>query len=239
MDAAGARSTRAAASGARRRTRSSAPASSRTRASSSARARTSAPASRTPRCTRSTKPASAARGATLYCTLEPCAHTGRTGPVHRAHHRRRHPPRRGGDGGSVSAGAAAAASRALRAHGIDVEVGVERDAAVAPESAVPHGRARRAAVRHPQGGASLDGRIAAAPGERTPLTSAAARRHAHYDRAQGRRDRRRLGDGAGRRSAADGARGVPRAAADARRLRSPAAHAARGARSSRRSRRDR
>ena len=36
---------------------------------------------------------------------------------------------------------------------------------------------------------SLDGRIAAAPGERTPLTSAAALRHAHYDARAGRRDR--------------------------------------------------
>ena len=68
-------STRGAASGARRRTRSSAPASSPTTASSSGRARTSAPASRTPRSTRSTRRATRARGATLYCTLEPCAHT--------------------------------------------------------------------------------------------------------------------------------------------------------------------
>ena len=40
---------------------------------------TRGPAGRTPRCTRSTMAGARARGATLYCTLEPCCHTGRTG----------------------------------------------------------------------------------------------------------------------------------------------------------------
>ena len=97
---------------------------------SSATERTSAPASRTPRCTRSRKPGTRARGATLYCTLEPCVHTGRTGPCTER---------------IIAAGitrvvaamedpyplrAAAAASPILREHGIAVEAGVERDAAV-------------------------------------------------------------------------------------------------------------
>ena len=44
-----------------------------------------------------------ARGATLYCTLEPCCHHGPDGTVRAAHRRRRHPPRRRGDRGSESA----------------------------------------------------------------------------------------------------------------------------------------
>jgi diaminohydroxyphosphoribosylaminopyrimidine deaminase/5-amino-6-(5-phosphoribosylamino)uracil reductase len=73
---------------------------------------------------------------------------------------------------------------ALRAHGIAVEVGVEHEAALRLNqpylSAVRTGRpfvTLKAAT-------SLDGRIAAAPGRRTQLTSLPALRHAHGVRAQ-------------------------------------------------------
>jgi diaminohydroxyphosphoribosylaminopyrimidine deaminase/5-amino-6-(5-phosphoribosylamino)uracil reductase len=125
----------------------------------------------------------AARGATLYCTLEPCAHTGRTGPcterviaagIRRVVAAMEDPfPLVQGRGFA-----------ALRAHGIDVDVGVEHEAALRLNqpylSAVRTGRpfvTLKAAT-------SLDGRIAAAPGRRTQLTSLAAIRHAHGVRAQ-------------------------------------------------------
>ncbi len=124
-----------------------------------------------------------ARGATLYCTLEPCAHTGRTGPcterivsagIRRVVAAMEDPfPRVSGRGFAT-----------LRASGIQVDVGVEREAALRLNqpflTAVREGRpfvTMKAAT-------SLDGRIAAAPGVRTPLTSAAALRHAHCVRAQ-------------------------------------------------------
>jgi diaminohydroxyphosphoribosylaminopyrimidine deaminase/5-amino-6-(5-phosphoribosylamino)uracil reductase len=125
----------------------------------------------------------AAHGATLYCTLEPCCFAGRTGActdrVIAAGIRRvvvavEDPfPKVSGQG-----------IAALRAHGIDVEVGVERDAATRLNqpffTAVRAGRPfviLKAAV-------SLDRRIAARAGERTPLTSAAALRHSQYVRAE-------------------------------------------------------
>jgi diaminohydroxyphosphoribosylaminopyrimidine deaminase/5-amino-6-(5-phosphoribosylamino)uracil reductase len=124
-----------------------------------------------------------ARGATLYCTLEPCSHTGKTGPcteriitagIRRVVAAMGDPfPQVNGRGFA-----------ALRAHGVEVDVGVEHDAAVRLNqpflTTVRQGRPfviLKAAT-------SLDGRIAAAPGERTPLTSAPARRHAQYMRAQ-------------------------------------------------------
>jgi diaminohydroxyphosphoribosylaminopyrimidine deaminase/5-amino-6-(5-phosphoribosylamino)uracil reductase len=71
----------------------------------------------------------------------------------------------------------------LRAHGITVDVGIGRGAAVRLNqpfiTALRTGRPfviLKAAT-------SLDHRIAAAPGHRTPITSAAARRHAQYVRA--------------------------------------------------------
>ena len=123
-----------------------------------------------------------ARGATLYCTLEPCSHTGKTGPcteriiaagIRRVVAAMGDPfPRVNGRG-----------FEALRAHGIEVDVGVEHDAAVRLNqpflTAVRRGRPfviLKAAT-------SLDGRIAIM-GERTPLTSAPALRHAQNMRAQ-------------------------------------------------------
>ena len=122
-----------------------------------------------------------ARGATLYCTLEPCSHTGRTGPcseriiaagIRRVVAAMEDPfPLVSGRGFA-----------ALRAHGIEVEIGVEQDAAIRLNqpflTAVRTGRPfviLKAAT-------SLDGRIAV-EGERTWLSSLGALRHAQYVRA--------------------------------------------------------
>jgi diaminohydroxyphosphoribosylaminopyrimidine deaminase/5-amino-6-(5-phosphoribosylamino)uracil reductase len=124
-----------------------------------------------------------ARGATLYCTLEPCSHTGRTGPCTER---------------IIAAGISRVVAAmedpfplvsgrgiaALRAHGIDVAVGVERDAAVRLNqpflTSVREGRPfviLKAA-------ASIDCHIAERVGTRTQITSAAANRRVQYMRAQ-------------------------------------------------------
>jgi diaminohydroxyphosphoribosylaminopyrimidine deaminase/5-amino-6-(5-phosphoribosylamino)uracil reductase len=124
-----------------------------------------------------------ARGATLYCTLEPCSHTGKTGPcteriiaagITRVVAAMGDPfPQVNGRGFA-----------ALRAHGIDVDVGVEQEAAVRlNQPFLTTLRCGRPFVIL-KAATSLDGRIAAAPGERTQLTSAPALRHAQYMRAQ-------------------------------------------------------
>jgi diaminohydroxyphosphoribosylaminopyrimidine deaminase / 5-amino-6-(5-phosphoribosylamino)uracil reductase len=123
-----------------------------------------------------------ARGATLYCTLEPCSHTGRTGPCTEriiAAGIRRVVAAMGDPFPQVNGRGFAA----LRAHGIEVDVGIEHDAAIRLNqpflTAVRQGRPfviLKAAT-------SLDGRIAT-KGKRTPLTSAPALRHAQYMRAQ-------------------------------------------------------
>jgi diaminohydroxyphosphoribosylaminopyrimidine deaminase/5-amino-6-(5-phosphoribosylamino)uracil reductase len=124
-----------------------------------------------------------ARGATLYCTLEPCSHTGRTGPctdriiaagIRRVVAAMEDPfPLVRGRGFA-----------ALRAHGIEVEEGLGREAALRLNqpflTTVRDGRPFVIV----KAAASLDGRIARAPGERTPLTSAAANRRVQYLRAQ-------------------------------------------------------
>ena len=123
-----------------------------------------------------------ARGATLYCTLEPCSHTGKTGPCTEriiAAGIRRVVAAMGDPFPQVNGRGFAT----LRAQGIEVDVGVEHDAAVRLNqpflTTVRKGRPfviLKAAT-------SLDGRIAV-KGQRTPLTSAAALRHAQYMRAQ-------------------------------------------------------
>lgn len=124
-----------------------------------------------------------ARGATLYCTLEPCCHLGRTGPcVNRI----------------VDAGVSRVVAAVedpnpvvrgrgfafLREAGVTVDVGLQAARAVALNqpffTLMLEGRpfvVLKAAT-------SLDGRIAKAPGRRTPLTSAEANRHAHRVRAE-------------------------------------------------------
>lgn len=124
----------------------------------------------------------AARGATLYCTLEPCAHAGRTGPcteriiaagIRRVVAAMEDPfPLVSGRGFA-----------ALRAAGIDVAVGPGRDAAVRlNQPFLTAVRCRRPFVII-KAAVSMDGRIAAAPGVRTRLTSTAASRRVQHDRA--------------------------------------------------------
>jgi diaminohydroxyphosphoribosylaminopyrimidine deaminase/5-amino-6-(5-phosphoribosylamino)uracil reductase len=124
-----------------------------------------------------------ARGATLYCTLEPCCHHGRTGPC----------VSRIVDAGIIRVVAAvedpnpAVRGRGfaiLRSLGVTVEVGLSAETAVALN--LPFFMLMR--ERRPfvvlKAATSLDGRIAEAPGRRTLLTSAEANRHAHRVRAE-------------------------------------------------------
>lgn len=123
-----------------------------------------------------------ARGATVYVTLEPCTHTGRTPPCVDALIRSvvGRVVIAAPDPNPVAAGGA----DALRRAGIAVDVGLLRDDALAQNEIFVHGvRARRPFVWC-KGAVSLDGRVAAADGSSRWLTSAAARRHAHALRAQ-------------------------------------------------------
>ena len=123
------------------------------------------------------------QGATLYCTLEPCSHVGRTGPcVVRI----------------VESGIARVVAAVedpnplvrgrgfayLKEHGVDVEVGV--GAATATCLNQPFFTLTR--ERRPfvvlKAATSLDGYIAESPGRRTALTSEVANRHAQRVRAE-------------------------------------------------------
>ena len=124
-----------------------------------------------------------ARGATLYCTLEPCCHQGRTGPC----------VSRIVDAGVVRVVAAvedpnpAVSGRGfafLRARGVQVDVGLAAGPAVRLNqpffTLMREGRpfvVLKAAT-------SLDGRMAMPSGRRAFLTSATANRHAHRVRAE-------------------------------------------------------
>jgi diaminohydroxyphosphoribosylaminopyrimidine deaminase/5-amino-6-(5-phosphoribosylamino)uracil reductase len=123
-----------------------------------------------------------ARGATLYCTLEPCVHTGRTGPCTRriieAGLRRVvvaiEDPYPLVNGRGVAE---------LRAHGIQVDVGVEQDAARRLNRAFLMVMEKGRPWVTVKAATSLDARIAEAPGVRTALTSTPANLHVQHGRA--------------------------------------------------------
>lgn len=119
-----------------------------------------------------------ARGATLYVNLEPCAHTGRTGPctealidagIRRVVAAMRDPDPRV-DGRGIAR---------LREAGIEVEVGLLEDQAQRlNEPYVKHRRTGMPFVTL-KWAMSLDGKIGADRGSATALTGEAARRYAH------------------------------------------------------------
>jgi diaminohydroxyphosphoribosylaminopyrimidine deaminase/5-amino-6-(5-phosphoribosylamino)uracil reductase len=124
-----------------------------------------------------------ARGATLYCTLEPCVHTGRTGPctdrilaagVKRVVAALEDPdPRVSGRGFAR-----------LRDRGVEVVSGIERDAAVRLNLPFLTVRRQGRPFVILKAATSLDGYMAAGRGDRTFLTSTQANRRAHHVRAR-------------------------------------------------------
>ena len=116
-----------------------------------------------------------ARGATLYVTLEPCCHHGRTGPC----------TRRIIEAGITRVVAAMTDPNPLvgghgfaelRAHGIQVEVGLLGDDAARMNRAFSLVQTEGRPLVIAKAATSLDSRIAAAPGVRTAISSAEANR---------------------------------------------------------------
>lgn len=128
-----------------------------------------------------TSAGSAATGATAYVTLEPCNHTGRTGPCSEA---------------LVAAGVArvvyavsdpnpvaSGGSDHLRRAGIDVVPGVLADEAAEFMRRWLVSATHRRPFVTVKWAQSLDGRVAAADGTSQWITGAAARQHVHEQRA--------------------------------------------------------
>jgi diaminohydroxyphosphoribosylaminopyrimidine deaminase / 5-amino-6-(5-phosphoribosylamino)uracil reductase len=123
-----------------------------------------------------------ARGATIYVNLEPCCHTGRTGPC----------TKRIIAAGITRVVAAMADPNPqvsgrgiaeLRAHGILVDVGVLGDEALRLNRAFTLVQTEARPMVIAKAATSLDARISAAPGVRTQLTSAEANRRTQRLRA--------------------------------------------------------
>jgi diaminohydroxyphosphoribosylaminopyrimidine deaminase/5-amino-6-(5-phosphoribosylamino)uracil reductase len=123
-----------------------------------------------------------ARDATLYVTLEPCCHFGRTGPctrriiaagIRRVVAAMRDPnPLVSGKGFDE-----------LRAGGIQVEVGLLQDEAARLNRAFAVVQTEGRPMVIAKAATSIDARIAAGPGVRTPLTSGEANRRTQLLRA--------------------------------------------------------
>ena len=123
------------------------------------------------------------RGATLYCTLEPCSHTGRTGPcaprvveagIRRAVIAIEDPnPQVQGRGLAY-----------LREHGIEVCAGVMREAAARLNAPFFTVMQRRRPFITMKVALSQEGFVAGPGGARVQLTGPAANRFIHRDRAE-------------------------------------------------------
>src|SRR5687767_4544346 len=124
-----------------------------------------------------------ARGATLYCTLEPCCHVGRTGPcverVAKAGISRvvaatvDADPRVSGRGFAF-----------LRQAGIEVSIGAGRERALRLNRAYFTFKTLRRPFVLMKAATSLDNRVAVKVGERTRISSDDSLRHAHTVRAE-------------------------------------------------------
>lgn len=122
-----------------------------------------------------------ARGATLYVTLEPCAHHGKTPPCTDAILEAgvRRVVIAAGDPSPDAGGGAAR----LRAAGIEVVEGVERERARSQNAAFFHAVERGSPYVVLKYALSLDARLSEAPGRPTAVTGAAALRETHRLRA--------------------------------------------------------
>lgn len=122
-----------------------------------------------------------ARGATVYVTLEPCAHHGKTPPctdalleagVARVVYAAEDPGKEAGGGGAR-----------LRAAGLEVASGVEREAARRQNAAFFHAMERPGCYVALKYAVSLDGRLGPRPGERATVTGPESHAQVHRLRA--------------------------------------------------------
>ncbi len=129
------------------------------------------------------KAGEAARGATLYVTLEPCSHHGRTPPCTDAI-KRAQVARVVYGVEDVAAHASGRARTILRSAGIDVSVGTEAQLCLAVHEHYLHHAATGLPFVTLKTAASLDGRVSVRTGDSKWITSPRSRQLGHRLRAE-------------------------------------------------------